>query len=145
MRRRVMTVVTVVSAVVCVGSLLLVGRSMLRWDLVAMPLGDEQACGAYTSAGRLVLWHASYHQRLAHGSGSGSSGRPELEWFWEHEVRGVRWMGIGWGPFNGLQVLVGPLWPVAMVTAILPVWWWGRRRREGRRGFEVRMETNGYD
>jgi hypothetical protein len=55
MRRRVVNVLAVVSAVVCVLSLMLVGRSVFRSDRLAVPIGQNNTFWAATIDGQLVI------------------------------------------------------------------------------------------
>ena len=136
MRRRVMKILTLVSAIICVGSLLLVGRSFVVFDFVGAPFGQRDLCGAGTIDGQLILLHERRPVQFYYFNQSARSQRREMEPVWQN-LNGVRWLGVGWGSAFGEDFLILPLWLVPMVTAILPVRWWVRRRREGRRGFEV--------
>jgi hypothetical protein len=141
MRRRVVKIVTLVSAIICVGSLLLVGRSFVRVDVVGGPLGQSSSGGITSIEGELVLWYDVYHQPFGYFSATPGELRHIQYLLWA-DIQGIRWLSVGWGVSGGERVLVLPLWLMPIVTAILPVRWWVRRRREGRRGFEPRMDTN---
>jgi hypothetical protein len=137
MRRRVVKIVTVVSAVVCVGSLLLVGRSFFVGDVVRVPFETYRSCGAASVQGQLIVFRTGWgpHQ-FAYFRDSTSELGDDLDQTW-NGATGIRQLGIGWRNSDHVLVLILPLWLLPIVTAILPVWWWVRRRRAGRRGFEV--------
>jgi hypothetical protein len=138
MRRRVVNVLVLVSAVVCVLSLMLVGRSVFRSDQLAVPIGQNNTFWAATIDGQLVLWHVSGYL-LEYFSTSTAEERPDVDNLWKG-LTGIRWLGIGWGSPFGWKVVVLPLWVVPIVTAVLPVWWWRVRRRAGGRGFAVKVK-----
>ncbi|HEV2295479.1 MAG TPA: hypothetical protein VGR35_16640 [Tepidisphaeraceae bacterium] len=52
-------------------------------------------------------------------------------------MRGSRWLGIGWGGVSEQKLLILPLWLLPLLTAIAPVRWLLKRRRERGRGFAV--------
>jgi hypothetical protein len=146
MPRRLLHVLTILSAVICVGSLLLVVRSFIRMDTVGFPTGTTSACGVFSLDGQVNLWHerdddgGSY--AFFHSSKPASVSRrffsDEL-WSGDSRITGIRWLGIGWGNVDGSKFLVLPLWLLPLLTAILPVRWW-RGRRLHTRGFTV-VET----
>jgi hypothetical protein len=139
MRRRVVNVLAGVSAVVCVLSLGVVGRSFFWSDALWVPIGQNNACGAGTFDGQVMLGHAPHSRRFEYFSESASEGGPALNVLWR-DMTGIRWLGIGWGTPLGYTILILPLWVVPIVSAVLPVWWWRVRRRAGGRGFEVEVK-----
>jgi hypothetical protein len=136
MPKRIANGLTLLSAVVCVRSALLVGRSWFRVDLVGTPLGQGHG-GAYTLDGRLFLWQSRRVPEFFHYYHSESAERLRygLSTSWR-EIARVPWLSLGW--HNGEpRCLVLPLWLLPLLTAIPPVRWWRARRREGGRGFAV--------
>jgi hypothetical protein len=138
MRRRVVNVLAVVSAVVCVLSLSVVGRSFFWADQVRVPMGQQNTYYARTVDGQLLVMHISARSELQYSSTSTAEERPTIAATWRAMTR-IRWLGIGWITHLGTTVVIVPLWPVPIVTAVLPVWWWRVRRRAGGRGFEVEV------
>jgi hypothetical protein len=142
MRRRVVNVLAVVSAVVCVLSLAVVGRSFFWLDSVVVPTGQNNSCGVQTMDGQLVLMHVRYRLDLHYSSTRTAEERPVYDEMWQR-LTGIRWLGMGWErsrPFSGRKTLILPLWVVPIVTAIPPVWWWRVRRRAGGRGFALELK-----
>jgi hypothetical protein len=142
MRKRLWNGLALLSAVVCVVSLLLVGRSVVRHDSVGMPLGQNYVT-AFSIDAQLWLqfWLAYVPFReayeLNYDSGSAADVRPALA-DRRQVMSGLPWLGLGWGSDGWGKYLLLPLWLLPLVTAIPPVLWWRRRRRAGGgRGFEV--------
>jgi hypothetical protein len=146
MPRRLLNALTVVSAVVCVVSLGLVAGSW-RWvNAVTVPIdGGRGAVGAYSIDGGLRLWKTRLspilvqfgtRYQLAHRNSSAAQLRPRAN-LDPH----VPWLNIGWHIMSGYQVVILPLWLLPLLTAIAPVRWWRRRRREAGRGFPVAAAT----
>ena len=143
MLRRIANALTLLSAVVCVGSAMLVGRSFWRADQV-WTTGRVQA--SIGTVDGLVILSVVYN-READGV--------EVGGFRTHDsaqlrtpsaamlrrMKGVRWLGVGFTHSPGWPVtiteLILPLWLLPLLTAIAPVRWWRVRRREGGRGFAV--------
>jgi hypothetical protein len=140
MPKRLANGLTLLSAVVCVGSAMLVGRSFFRSDFVRVPVGNENECGAGTSPGQLVIWHDPVPSYLRYDSADPATTRKDLDEIWP-ELTGIRWIG-GWGRYDfgaGIEdVVILPLWLLPLLTAIAPVRWYRARRREGGRGFAVK-------
>jgi hypothetical protein len=135
MRRRVINALTLVSAVVCVGSALLVGRSFFRVDVVRVP-ASPGSVGATAFDAKLILWESPIPGDRRYFTEDVTEYRSAVAKVW-NDITGIHWLAVGWGSSIGGNYLILPLWLVPIVTAILPVRWWMRRRREGRRGFEV--------
>jgi hypothetical protein len=145
MRQRLWNSLTLLSAVVCVPSLLLVGRSVVRYDWVGMPLGQNYVAAFSTDA---QLWltcvpktlHLPFGKdyELEYRSFSAADARSELADS-RQSMSGLPRLGIGWGTRgSSLRIVLLPLWLLPLLTAIPPVLWWRRRRRAGGgRGFEV--------
>jgi hypothetical protein len=137
MRRRVMNLLTLVSAVVCVGSALLVGRSFWWADILRVPTGEASGWVLGTVDARLEVSYVEFPLKLEYLSVRSIFIVANQDQYWK-QLTGVRWLRLGWGsPVGVVTVLILPLWLAPILTAILPVRWWVRRRREGGRGFEV--------
>jgi hypothetical protein len=142
MRNRPLHVLSLVSAVVCVLSLGLVGRSFYRADVMVAPIWQASEHVVFALDGKVVLTQVSRtYDRWTCFSVHPSGYRELVESFWR-KVAGIRWLGIGWGGTAGWwNILILPLWLVPVVTAVLPVRWWviRRRARAWRRGFAVEV------
>jgi hypothetical protein len=139
MGKRPLHGLSLVSAVVCVLSLLLVGRSYFYMDRIWVSYSQGDAVMASSLDGLLVLHvqQMDAHSREVGYSGmSASKIRPDYDIMWSL-LRGVRWLRIGWDD----NLLILPLWLVPVVTGVLPVRWWMIRRRRVRagRGFAVEV------
>jgi hypothetical protein len=130
MPRRIANGLTLLSAVVCAGSAMLVGRSWFRVDMVNVPIRLR----AVTVDGQLLLMHGPY-LRASYETGHAAWIRPHVDDVWG-DLRGVRWLGVGWGT-SGVKVLILPFWLLPLLTAIPPVRWWRARRRKGGQGFAI--------
>ena len=126
-------VLTLVSAIICLGSLGLMGRSFSRADILRLPIGQSGGCWATIIYGQLRLWDPDEPLGFAHyvqdAAASNSS-------YWR-TLSGMPWLGIAWNGRAGPNAMILPLWLVPLLTAILPVRWWRAHRRGGARGFEV--------
>ena len=132
MPKRIANGLTLLSAVMCVGSAMLVGRSWLRADSVYVPIGQASVGVAITVDGTVMLLHATSFRAFGFGYASET-----YDGLWQR-LTGIRWLGFGWGSLPvGITVLVLPLWLLPLLTAIPPVRWYRARRREGGRGFAV--------
>ena len=137
MPKRLANGLTLLSAVVCVGSAMLVGRSFFWADSLWI-VGHVQI-GITTIDG---LGFVSARGRPAHKGtwlfrfDKKDSGmlRPEVDRVWLR-MQGVRWLRLGFDAPSH-EILL-PLWPLPLLTAIPPVRWWRARWREGGRGFAV--------
>ena len=138
MPKRLANGLTLLSAVVCVLSAMLVGRSVFRMDSVFLPLGRERGGSIHVMDGRLFVARFPHGADYDYESRTTAEVRPTLNWVWASRP-GIPWLGIGWhGPDTyGYRYLVLPLWLLPLLTAIPPVRWWRARRREGGRGFAV--------
>jgi hypothetical protein len=137
--RRLLHVLTFASAVICVGSLLLVGRSIFRVDGV-----DGGRWWAATIDGHVIIYveppRPTRHEPLSYvGSQAAAPFREIRERLLNHRPSAVRWLRIGRvDVMKGVSVTILPFWPVTIVAAILPLRWWRRRRaRVHARGFPV--------
>jgi hypothetical protein len=136
MPKRPLHILSLISAVVCVLSLMLVVRSFSVADWVHVPTGQRSACGAGSVNGILMLSYipsARFHGHpvdraesplIEYAQEHAATMRPWSAELWE-ELIGVRWFGIGWGNTRGAYILILPLWLVPLLTAVLPVRWWG--------------------
>jgi hypothetical protein len=143
MPRRPLHVLTLASAVICVGSLILVGRTFFRADRVIIKTG-QGVSWAEALDGQLLLEDYRYNYPtppLAFTAYDATSRRRMLRARWVGgEIKGVRWIGFGFDVTSNpaMKVLVLPLWPVPILTAILPIKWWRQRRfRSELGGFAV--------
>ena len=136
MPKRIANGLTLLSAVVCVGSAMLVGRSLFQADEFFVPLGQEGGLWMGTLDGQLMLGSDPSTFNFEHLSFPAWEGRRELDDSWR-ELTGIRWIGIGWGKLRDRAFLILPLWLVPLLTAIPPVRWWRARRRNVTRGFAV--------
>jgi hypothetical protein len=135
MPRRPLHVLSLVSAVVCVLSLVVVGRSFVRSDVVFVPIGHDSTCYFVSVHGQMALAHVRAYRDFKYASVDTANVRPAIDRVWQN-LAGIRWLGIGWG----YRMVVLPLWLVPVVTAVLPVRWWViRRRAGGGRGFAVEV------
>ncbi len=146
MPKRLANGLTLLSAVVCVASAMLVGRSFYREDQV-YSYNAQNHVVAQTAYGQLFLRH--HHPTFASKTPWWSwsvSHRPvvskrdlaHLDSLWGN-FPGVRWV-ICWGSFGAwerVRFVVLPLWLLPLLTAIAPVVWWRKRRREAGRGFPI--------
>jgi hypothetical protein len=142
MPKRIANGLTLLSAVVCVGSALLVGRSWFRFDSVIVPIGGENVFWAATCQGQMLLSHFQDPAASLEHISDELPPRDEVDRLWR-DLRGVRWAGIGWGSYKGEKVLILPLWLLPLLTAIPPVRWYRARRRAGGRGFAVEGAASG--
>ncbi|HEV2293867.1 MAG TPA: hypothetical protein VGR35_08415 [Tepidisphaeraceae bacterium] len=136
MPRRLANGLTLLSAVVCVGSAMWVGRSFVRIDYATIPIDKRSFARAVQADGYVFV---------ARFRGTGDwdyhSGHTRV-WIREqfrHKLRGekgIPWVMV-WGGSSGQKYLILPLWLLPLLTAIGPVWWWRKRRREAGRGFAV--------
>src|SRR5262245_32799279 len=134
MSRRTLHVLTLASAVICVASLVLVARSVFRVDVIeALTSGYPYAGGGMATVNGQcwLVWHFGsrpldnrYH--LNYQTERTPAIRPRLDQLWS-QAWGVRWLGVGAGT-SPQRVLILPLWLVPIVTAILPLKRWRRRR-----------------
>jgi hypothetical protein len=140
MPKRIANGLTLLSAVVCVGSLALLTRSRFRVDGVTIPFNERAAMGAYTVDGRLLLWHQRFakptYARILYSNENAAQLRLGQGEFWR-EIAKIRWLSIGWYATKRHKFIMLPLWLFPLLTAIPPVRWWRARRREGGRGFAV--------
>ncbi|HEV2296468.1 MAG TPA: hypothetical protein VGR35_21670 [Tepidisphaeraceae bacterium] len=129
---------TLLSAVVCVLSLMLVVRSTVRGDMLELRLSSTTTVGAVTLDGQALLWRGRYssNPRSFYNSQDAASLRPRQDEIWD-AVSGIPWLGVGWGIAAPHYVVILPLWLLPLLTAIAPVRWWRRRRGERGRGFGV--------
>jgi len=132
---------TLASAVICSGSLLLVVRSVFRADVIeATTNGYPYAsAGMATVNGQFwLLWSPvlpfdrPYTWR--YDVERAATVRPRLNQHWS-KVWGIRWVGIGCG-MSPYRILILPLWILPVLTAIPPARWWHMRRR-ATRGFPI--------
>jgi hypothetical protein len=137
MPRRIRNVLTLASAVLCLGSALLVGRSVFRYEMVVLPLPRDIHFGIGVIDVKLMLWHGRGSGTFVHKNVSSASARPGFHLLWQ-ALTGIRWLGVGWGTRAPNAFLILPLWPLPLLTAIAPVRWWRRRSSSyGARGFAV--------
>ncbi|MDQ3441335.1 MAG: hypothetical protein M3478_13400 [Planctomycetota bacterium] len=146
MPRRMANVLTLVSAVVCVGSAMVVGRSFFREDQVYSSNAQNHVV-AQTTCGQLFLrhHHPTFASKTPWWSWSVSHRRVvsrrdlvDLDFLWG-KFPGVRWV-ICWGSFGAwerFRFVILPLWLLPLLTAIAPARWWWKRREHRRRGFPV--------
>ncbi len=122
MPNRAMKGLTLLSAVVCLLSLLLVGRSVFCLDALSVPIAPRRGYSASILDGQLRLWNHD-------GTSFGYRSYPAAVWRrgesvrWQHDIAGVRWV-IGWGSHGLLdqfRFLILPLWLLPLLTAIPPV------------------------
>ena len=137
MPKRIANGLTLLSAVVCVGSALLVVRSFFLADSLYVPIGPARCCVAVTIDGAVMLLHELSFGGFSHSTGSAAEVRSETSDAIWNGLTGIKRLGIGWGYLIGTQILVLPLWLLPLLTAIPPVRWHRARRREGGRGFAV--------
>src|SRR5688572_8582056 len=118
MPKRIANGLTLLSAVVCVGSALLVGRSFAYKDGVGIRAGPRSAGGAWSVHGQLWLSHTgwlpphsmryvrpiTFHSQSVRGWGIGVR-EPDWKYMW-----GNRWLGVGGGRVLGTRRLILPLW-----------------------------------
>lgn len=72
-----------------------------------------------------------------------------IQWGWTMRVypsEGTRWpigfLGLWHDGFGtNASIIVIPLWPIAAITAVPPIWWLIDRRRRRRRGFVPVTDT----
>jgi len=141
MLRRLRNGLSLASAVICLGSLILIGCSILRMDRVAFSFGGGISYSAHlvdgtlelarrsTDLGRFFLYmkYSSAERRFIRSRG----GTPPY-------MTRVRWTGIAWGAIPGYgRYLTLPLWIVPIVAAVPPICWWRRRRTRACLGFAV--------
>jgi hypothetical protein len=144
MAKRPLSVLSLVSAMICVGSLLLVGRSFFRSDEVHLPVARDIAYAyvAFTLDGQLVVLQEPGFYMRHYGTERAVDQRRHLDGIWQ-SITGIRALGVGWGSWgNDWRNLIFPLWLLPIVTAILPVRWWRLRRRRGGRGFPVEVTSS---
>ncbi|HEV2293203.1 MAG TPA: hypothetical protein VGR35_05065 [Tepidisphaeraceae bacterium] len=148
MPRRLANGLTLLSAVVCVGSAMLVGRSFWRVDTVTVPVGRTTQGAIAAAEGQLWLIGVRARTSFSYEELEYTpSLRSEIGSIWG-ELHGIRWLGSGYGRYGGTTYLILPLWLLPLLTAIPPVWWWRKRRRDGGRGFAVQAvlaESAGRD
>jgi hypothetical protein len=147
MPKRIANGLTLLSAVVCVGSAMLVAGSW-RWvNAVTIPLeGGRGGIGAYVIDGRLHLWRTRIglhtyqrggtYYRFSYQISSAAQFRLGRGQSWR-EMAGVHWLGIGWYTTPGPKIFLLPVWLLPLLTAIPPLRWYRARRRQGGRGFAV--------
>ena len=136
MPKRLANGLTLLSAVVCVGSAMLVGRSLVVTDAVTLPYWPDRQSTIVLVDGTLVVTHISRDGRFEYGTGRARVMRRHLVPY-RQKAAGIPWMGFGWGRMDRERYLFLPLWLLPLLTAIPPVRWWRARRREGGRGFAV--------
>src|SRR5687768_18493537 len=100
MSKRIANGLTLLSAVVCVGSAMLVGRSVFRIDIVNVPMRLRVAA----VDGQLLLMHGPFYPRASHESGPVARIRRDVDDIWG-DIRGIRWLGVGYGT-SGVKVLI---------------------------------------
>ena len=136
MPKRIANGLTLLSAVVCVGSAMLVGRSWFRMDGLAIPTSEE-GCVVFASCdAQLVVWNVPLPQPPGFSTAPVGIFRYTLEGIWGR-LAGVRWLGVGAGAIGAQTFVILPLWLLPLLTAIPPVRWRRARCREGGRGFAV--------
>ncbi len=149
MPKRAANVLTLVSAVVCAGSVLFVARSFLRLDSMHVGFGERNVFMAIIMDAQLFLRHhtptfAGGNSFSHHSRGVRKKDRAEQDRMWRN-FSGVRWV-ICWGAYGRwerFRFVILPLWLVPLLAAILPVRWGRTRRRDGGRGFPVAQAANG--
>ena len=119
MPKRLANGLTLLSAAVCLGSAMLVGRSMFAEDVMTLYSARLEAA---TINGQIVVKEDRYPWAFPDPVLSGME---------------EAWLGIGWGTCARGKYVILPLWLLPLLTAIPPVRWWRARRREGGRGFAV--------
>src|SRR5690349_1709149 len=123
MPKRMLHVLTLASAVICLGSLVWVGRSLARLDDATFSFAGGTIYNAYTIDGRLVVTRRNLitPRYFAYRSDPASLYRQGLRMSWE-ETPGL---GIRWERFSRDGFFLGlPLWLLPIVCAIPPVRWW---------------------
>ena len=141
MPRRLTNGLTLLSAVVCVGSLLLLGRSWFRSDQVGVSIGQGRLWLTVIEAQIIVAWDPSAVLPPSFESYDAARMRPARDWVWRRSLTGIRALGVGWN-LTGSQDerLILPLWLLPLLTAIAPVRWLLRRNNAGR-GFPIAGTT----
>jgi len=135
MPKRAANGLTLLSAVVCAGSLLLVGRSFFRCDSLSISAVKETVSSVGTIDGQLWLLHGPAYRFTFYSSQPVAAVRAGVSMTWGY-LRGFPRLGIGWGSMFEWKYLILPLWLLPVLTAIPPARWW-RARRRGGRGFPV--------
>jgi len=133
MPKRIANGLTLLSAVVCVGSALLVGRSFFLSDVLEVSVWKSRGCRAVAIGGILVLDDMPYSPGLRYRTRSAARIGKQHDALWRSS-EGIRWLSLGW---RAGEWLILPLWLLSLLTAIPPVRWWRARRRGGGRGFAV--------
>ena len=136
MPKRIANGLTLLSAVVCGGSLLLLGWSLFRYETLTLPIGPDTSVGIGAIDAQLLLWHGRGSGGLHRYSLSADSARPGLDLLWR-ALKGIRGLHIGWGSYAMHRVLVVPLWLIPVLTAVVPVRWWRAHRARRARGFPL--------
>ena len=136
MPKRIANALTLLSAVVCVGSAMVVGRSLFRYDAVVIPMDPDTSLGVGAIDATVIVWLGLGTGRVVRFSLSIGNSRAGFDTVWQ-TLTGIRWLGIGWGIYGGHFILILPLWLVPIVTAVAPARWWRARRRGAGRGFPV--------
>ncbi|HEV2295258.1 MAG TPA: hypothetical protein VGR35_15505 [Tepidisphaeraceae bacterium] len=127
---------TLLSAVVCVGSAMWVGRSMFVADIVGLPVEKNNGCLGVTIHAQMWLVLDWSTREFFYSSRRAAELGADEEEIWS-AAWGIQWLGLGWGSIGKQTFLILPLWLLPLLTAIAPVWWWRKRRRDGGRGFPV--------
>ena len=130
------------SAVVCVGSAMLVGRSFFRVDRLTFPVADESNGWAATVSGYVL---AVFNDRPPRGAFKYDTFGVDVFYHvrdWFEDRSGVPWL-VAWDTRGWAVMLVLPLWLLPLLTAIPPVRWYRARRRERGRGFAVEGSAPG--
>ena len=137
MLNRARSALALLSAVVCVGSALLVGRSFFRTDQAGISIGPGRLWLGAIDAQLVVAWDPSAVLPASFISRNASDMRPALDALWGG-LSGVRPLGVGWNLTGAIdERAVLPLWLVPLLAAVAPVRWWRKRRRYAGRGFVV--------
>ena len=143
MPKRVVNGLTVLSAAVCLLSLILVARSCFRADQAGFAAGRARLWFSAIDAQLIVAWDpsavfpASFVVPALFDSYDAARLRPAFDTVWPR-MTGIRALGIGWNLSAAMdERAILPLWLVPLLTAILPVRWWRARRRDAGRGFSV--------
>ena len=142
MPRRIANGLTLLSAVVCLGSALLVGRSFVWHDEISVPLNESSHVEVLICEGLLFLARSPDSNSFSHISARTTPGIRTLIYDVVGRANGVPWV-FGWGYVHVPNTVLLPLWLLPVLTAIPPVRWWRARRREGGRGFAVESAAEG--
>jgi hypothetical protein len=149
MAKRPLNVLTLISAMMCVATAGVVGRSFVRMDVVHVPIGKSSSAEVQTIDGRFrAIYPTKIQRRLfRHFTYETAQYRRHVAG-WAEKSSGLPKVGIAWArSASGAAIILLPLWLLALLTAILPLRWlllgWARRR--GGRGFAVVAEGGELD